>query len=57
MTQQLHFLVTAGSTREKIDQVRDWGNIFTGKTGVGYCWLSVIGFGATCDIADQQCSI
>jgi len=27
------FLVTAGSTREKIDQVRDWGNIFTGNTG------------------------
>jgi phosphopantothenoylcysteine synthetase/decarboxylase len=30
----LHFLVTAGSTREKIDEVRDWGNIFTGKTGL-----------------------
>jgi phosphopantothenoylcysteine synthetase/decarboxylase len=27
------FLVTAGSTREAIDQVRDWGNIFTGNTG------------------------
>jgi phosphopantothenate---cysteine ligase (CTP) len=27
------FLVTAGSTREAIDEVRDWGNIFTGKTG------------------------
>ncbi|MCC6580525.1 MAG: hypothetical protein IT440_08790 [Phycisphaeraceae bacterium] len=27
------FLVTAGSTREKIDDVRDWGNIFTGNTG------------------------
>lgn len=26
-------LVTAGNTREKIDQVRDWGNIFTGNTG------------------------
>lgn len=28
------FLVTAGNTREKIDDVRDWGNIFTGETGV-----------------------
>jgi phosphopantothenate---cysteine ligase (CTP) len=27
------FLVTAGNTREMIDRVRDWGNIFTGKTG------------------------
>jgi phosphopantothenoylcysteine decarboxylase/phosphopantothenate--cysteine ligase len=27
------FLVTAGNTREKIDRVRDWGNIFTGNTG------------------------
>ncbi len=27
------FLVTAGNTREKIDAVRDWGNIFTGNTG------------------------
>jgi phosphopantothenate-cysteine ligase len=27
------FLVTAGNTREKIDRVRDWGNIFTGITG------------------------
>jgi len=27
------FLVTAGNTREKIDDVRDWGNIFTGNTG------------------------
>lgn len=30
----LHFVVTAGPTREKIDEVRDWGNIFTGKTGL-----------------------
>jgi phosphopantothenoylcysteine synthetase/decarboxylase len=29
----MRFLVTAGNTREKIDQVRDWGNIFTGNTG------------------------
>jgi phosphopantothenoylcysteine synthetase/decarboxylase len=29
----MHFLVTAGNTREKIDRVRDWGNIFTGNTG------------------------
>ncbi len=28
------FLVTAGNTREKIDRVRDWGNIFTGQTGL-----------------------
>ena len=30
----MHFLVTAGNTREKIDSVRDWGNIFTGTTGL-----------------------
>ncbi len=29
----LRFLVCAGSTREPLDQVRDWGNIFTGGTG------------------------
>ncbi|HTL30331.1 MAG TPA: phosphopantothenoylcysteine decarboxylase [Tepidisphaeraceae bacterium] len=29
----MRFLVTAGNTREKIDDVRDWGNIFTGNTG------------------------
>lgn len=29
----MSFLVTAGNTRERIDQVRDWGNIFTGNTG------------------------
>jgi len=29
----LRFLVTAGNTREPIDSVRDWGNIFTGNTG------------------------
>jgi phosphopantothenate---cysteine ligase (CTP) len=28
------YLVTAGNTREKIDRVRDWGNIFTGGTGL-----------------------
>ncbi|TVR11846.1 MAG: hypothetical protein EA401_10185, partial [Planctomycetota bacterium] len=27
------FLVCAGSTHEAIDQVRAWGNIFTGNTG------------------------
>ena len=27
------FLVTAGNTRERIDDVRDWGNVFTGNTG------------------------
>jgi len=29
-----HFIVTAGSTYEPIDQVRGWGNIFTGQTGL-----------------------
>ncbi len=29
----LRFLITAGNTRERIDAVRDWGNIFTGNTG------------------------
>jgi phosphopantothenoylcysteine synthetase/decarboxylase len=29
----MRFLVTAGNTRERIDAVRDWGNIFTGNTG------------------------
>ena len=29
----MRFLITAGNTREKIDRVRDWGNIFTGNTG------------------------
>ncbi len=30
----MRFLVTAGNTREKIDDVRDWGNVFTGNTGL-----------------------
>lgn len=30
----MRFLVTAGNTRERIDSVRDWGNIFTGNTGL-----------------------
>lgn len=30
----MRFLVTAGSTREKIDAVRFWTNIFTGNTGL-----------------------
>ncbi|HRK30724.1 MAG TPA: phosphopantothenoylcysteine decarboxylase [Tepidisphaeraceae bacterium] len=29
----MQFLVTAGNTREMIDRVRDWGNVFTGNTG------------------------
>src|SRR4029450_2651291 len=29
----MRVLVTAGNTRERIDRVRDWGNIFTGNTG------------------------
>lgn len=31
---RLNVLVTAGPTREMIDRVRDWGNIFTGATGL-----------------------
>jgi phosphopantothenoylcysteine synthetase/decarboxylase len=30
----MRFLVTAGSTHEMIDSVREWGNIFTGNTGL-----------------------
>jgi phosphopantothenoylcysteine synthetase/decarboxylase len=33
MKHRPRYLVTAGSTREMIDRVRDWGNIFTGNTG------------------------
>jgi phosphopantothenoylcysteine synthetase/decarboxylase len=33
MSDHHRFLVTAGKTREMIDRVRDWGNIFTGNTG------------------------
>jgi phosphopantothenoylcysteine synthetase/decarboxylase len=33
MSEAPRFLVTAGNTREMIDRVRDWGNIFTGNTG------------------------
>ena len=29
----MRMLVTAGNTRERIDAVREWGNIFTGNTG------------------------
>lgn len=31
----MRFLVTAGSTQEMIDSVRQWRNIFTGNTGFG----------------------
>ena len=34
MNSHLRVLVTAGNTRERIDNVRDWGNIFTGNTGL-----------------------
>lgn len=30
----MRFLVTAGGSREPIDDVRDWGNMFTGATGL-----------------------
>jgi len=33
MSTRPRYLVTAGNTREMIDRVRDWGNIFTGNTG------------------------
>lgn len=33
MSDHHRFLVTAGNTREMIDRVRDWGNVFTGNTG------------------------
>jgi phosphopantothenoylcysteine decarboxylase/phosphopantothenate--cysteine ligase len=33
MKHRPRYLVTAGNTREMIDRVRDWGNIFTGNTG------------------------
>src|SRR5688500_18170241 len=33
MSQRPRCLVTAGNTREMIDRVRDWGNVFTGNTG------------------------
>jgi phosphopantothenoylcysteine synthetase/decarboxylase len=33
MPPPFRILVTAGNTREAIDRVRDWGNIFTGNTG------------------------
>src|SRR5436190_9085054 len=40
----MRFLVTAGNTREKIDRVRDWGNIFTGNTGYAIaCELAKLG--------------
>jgi phosphopantothenoylcysteine synthetase/decarboxylase len=29
----MRVLITAGNTRERIDDVRDWGNVFTGNTG------------------------
>ena len=34
MSDRSRFLVTAGNTREMIDRVRDWGNVFTGNTGL-----------------------
>jgi len=34
MSDRPRFLVTAGNTREMIDRVRDWGNVFTGNTGL-----------------------
>ena len=30
----MRFLVTAGNTRERIDRIREWGNVFTGRTGL-----------------------
>jgi phosphopantothenoylcysteine synthetase/decarboxylase len=40
----MRFLVTAGNTREMIDSVRDWGNVFTGNTGFSIARaLSLVG--------------
>lgn len=44
----MRFLVTAGNTREKIDRVRDWGNIFTGNTG--YCIARALAALGTVDL-------
>jgi phosphopantothenate---cysteine ligase (CTP) len=43
-TDRPRFLVTAGNTRERIDAVRDWGNVFTGNTGFAIAQaLSAVG--------------
>lgn len=42
-------LITAGSSREMIDRVRDWGNIFTGNTGFNIAQAFVDG-GAHVDL-------
>ena len=34
MDERRHFVVTAGTTYEAIDDVRQWSNVFTGKTGL-----------------------
>jgi phosphopantothenate---cysteine ligase (CTP) len=34
MASSLHVLITAGNTHERIDDVRQWSNIFTGRTGL-----------------------
>ena len=39
-----HVLITAGPTREPIDAVRDWGNIFSGETGLRLA-LACLGLG------------
>jgi phosphopantothenoylcysteine synthetase/decarboxylase len=44
MSTKLHIVVTAGPTREKIDEVRDWGNIFSGQTGLDLA-LAFLGIG------------
>ncbi|HMD53049.1 MAG TPA: phosphopantothenoylcysteine decarboxylase [Phycisphaerae bacterium] len=34
MADRLNVLIAAGNTRERIDDVRQWSNIFTGRTGL-----------------------
>src|SRR5271156_937522 len=48
-----HIIVTAGPTREKIDKVRDWGNVFTGKTGLDLA-LAFLNIGAVTLLTSNQ---
>jgi len=48
-----HFLVTAGTTREPIDEVRVWSNVFTGKTGLDIA-LALLDIGAVTLLTSNQ---
>src|SRR5271154_3797077 len=48
-----HIIVTAGPTREKIDKVRGWGNVFTGKTGLDLA-LAFLNIGAVTLLTSNQ---